>query len=96
MKFTATIALLIGALMTRNLPPSDHEPRVASACAAGQIADHAKQVAASANVCYCGGKSYSEGHQACMGGFKMVCTEKGWANMKSGADNIPCSPDKCE
>jgi hypothetical protein len=92
---TAAIALLIGTLtMTQNLPPTG-DPKAATKCAAGQITGHPAQFAAAANVCYCGGNSYSPGAQACMGGFKMVCTDNGWANMKSGADNIPCSPDKC-
>ena len=93
----ATVVLLIGVLTTNKMSPAGgSNPTGTLIRAVGQAADNGTPVAAPANVCYCGGKSFGEGHQACMGGFKMVCAKKGWANMKSGADNIRCSPDKCD
>lgn len=99
MKFAAILALLLGSLTEPSAiqapETANAKPSCSAAASLGSTIE-SQVAAAGANVCYCGGKSFGEGHQACMGGWKMVCTTKGWANMKSGADNIRCSPDKCE
>jgi hypothetical protein len=46
-------------------------------------------------VCYCGGKSWSPGSIACMGGWKHRCVDAGalgcgWNPVRSGKDQVRC------
>lgn len=53
--------------------------------------------AAGACVCYCGGRNWSIGSIACMGGFKQRCVDNdgkggqcGWNTVKRGQDAVRC------